>query len=73
MDIDYNAVVYNGMTVKDFITAIEPKLDEIMRGDSCYPIPANKLALVRVIRDLQVVYRRIIPEVNQYFIKKYGY
>lgn len=73
MEIDYNKVIYNNKTIRDIIFEIEAKVDEVMQGYTCYPVPLNTLALALLIRDLIVDYNHTIPEVVHYFSKKYGY
>lgn len=73
MEIKYDKVVYGNTTIKTIISDIEDKVDEVMRGETCYPIPANSLALSLLIKDLTKGYKRSIPEVVHYFVKKYGY
>lgn len=73
MEINYDKVIFNGKTVKDFIVSIEQSVQDVMDDLTCFDPPKNRIELCRLIRDLQPIYKGIIPEVNEYFVEKYGF
>lgn len=67
-----NREVWEGWTVRNFIDEICGELDMIMIGDSITEPPTSKEELIRVVVDLQPYYKKPIPEVNEYFAKRYN-
>ena len=71
MKIDLNKEIYEGWTVRDFIADLEPFLNMIMRGQSCYSVIKSKEELKKWCMDNQPYYKRYIPDVVNYFAMKY--
>lgn len=71
-NIDYGRMIWEGWTVGDFIRELQPVIDLIMRGESCYPKFKDRDELCRFITDHQPYYKRDIPEVQEYFARRYG-
>lgn len=67
-----NKEIWEGWKVSDFIRDLEPQLDIIMHGNSCYPVMKTKKELTNWLKDNQPYYKKSIPEVNRYFIKRYN-
>ena len=67
-----NRVVWEGWTVRNFIEDFEWQLDMIMRGESFIQPFKTKKELVAHIKDNQPYYKKSIPEVNEYFAKRYN-
>lgn len=67
-----NREVWEGWTVKNFIDDISWQLDSIMRGESYIRPFMTKKDLVAFICDVQPYYKKPIPEVNEYFAKRYN-
>ena len=64
--------VWEGWTPQDFINELEPSLDVIMEGKSWQKKFENKKDMVEWIKSNQPYYKKSIPEVNNYFAKKYN-
>lgn len=64
--------IWEGWTVKDFIESLEPQLDEIMSGRSCYIPFTTKAELRNWCTNNQPYYKKPIREVLDYFAGKYG-
>ena len=69
---DMNRNVWEGWTPQDFINELEPSLDVIMEGKSWQKKFENKKDMVEWIKSNQPYYKKSIPEVNNYFTKKYN-
>lgn len=69
---DMNRNVWEGWTPQDFINELEPSLDVIMEGKSWQKKFENKKDMVEWIKSNQPYYKKSIPEVNNYFVKKYN-
>lgn len=69
---DMNRNVWEGWTPQDFINELEPSLDVIMEGKSWQKKFENKKDMVEWIKSNQPYYKKSIPEVNNYFAKKYN-
>ena len=67
-----NRVVWEGWAVRNFIEDLEWQLDMIMRGESFIQPFKTKKELVAHIKDIQPYYKNSIPEVNEYFAKRYN-
>ena len=65
-----NKHIWEGWTVGDFIDELEPIFNMIMRNDSHVKPFANKQDLKNWVKDNQPYYKKHIPEVANYFIKK---
>ena len=64
--------IWEGWTVGDFIDNIEPIFNMIMRNDSHVKPFTDKQDLKNWVKDNQPYYKKHIPEVANYFIKKVG-
>lgn len=64
--------VWEGWTVQNFIDELSGTIDLIMRGESWQKPFQNKKELARFTKENQPYYKKTIPEVNNYFAKKYG-
>ena len=69
---DMNRNVWEGWTPQDFINELEPSLDMIMEGKSWQKKFENKKDMVEWIKSNQPYCKKSIPEVNNYFAKKYN-
>ena len=67
-----NREVWEGWTVKNFIDDIRDELDMIMLGQSIVEPCKTRSELFDVIKDIQPCYKESIPEVNEYFAKRYN-
>ena len=67
-----NKVIWEGWTVQDFIDVLEPSIDLIMNDSSCLSKFKNKGELKKYCMDNQPYYKKHIPEVVNYFAKKYS-
>ena len=66
-----NKHIWEGWTVQDFIDELEPNLDMIQNGNSWHQPFVDKTKLKQWCMDNQPYYKKYIPEVVNYFIKKY--
>lgn len=64
--------VWEGWTVQDFIDALQPQADMIMRGESWKRPFRSYSELASWCADNQPYYKKIIPEVVRYFADRYG-
>lgn len=71
-DIDYNKHIYEGWRVIDFINNLKPLIEEIMEGDSYIELFNNRKALAKFCADNQPYYKKVIPEVVDYFCSVYN-
>lgn len=69
---DFNRIVWEGWTPKDFINELSDMIDMIMTGDSFIEPFKTKSEMVEFIKENQPYYKKSIPEVNEYFASKYG-
>ena len=69
---DMNRNVWEGWTPQDFINELESSLDVIMEGKSWQKKFENKKDMVEWIKSNQPYNKKSIPEVNNYFAKKYN-
>lgn len=67
-----NREVWEGWTVRNFIEDMQWQLDSIMKGESYIRPFMTKKELVEFIVDNQPYYKKSIPEVNEYFAKRYN-
>lgn len=67
-----NRNVWEGWTPQDFIDSLSYEIDMIMTGNSWHKPFKTKKELSDYIKDNQPYYKKSIPEVNDYFISKYG-
>ena len=64
--------IWEGWTVGDFIDDIEPTFDMVNSGNGRNWSFANKKQLKSWVLDEQPYYKKHIPEVYNYFLKKSG-
>ena len=67
-----NKHIWEGWTVQDFIDSLEPNLDMIQTNNSWQSPITDKNELKQWCMDNQPYYKKYIPEVVNYFIKKYN-
>ena len=70
--IELNREVWEGWTVKDFITDLEPSIEVIMEDKGIIFKFTSKEELKKYCRENQPYYKKNIPEVIKYFSKKYN-
>jgi hypothetical protein len=64
--------IWEGWTVQDFISELEVVIDMIMTGNSWMKPFPSKNELKEFCKDNQPYYKKHIPEVVNYFSKKYN-
>jgi hypothetical protein len=64
--------IWEGWTVQDFINELEVVIDMIMTGNSWMKPFLSKNELKEFCKDNQPYYKKHIPEVVNYFSKKYN-
>jgi hypothetical protein len=69
--MNLNKHIYEGWTVQSFIDELEPSLEMIMSGSSWQKPFTTKQELKIWCMDNQPYYKKHIPEVVEYFSKKY--
>ena len=67
-----NKHIWEGWTVQDFITELEPTLDMIQNGNSWQKPLKTKAELKSWCMNNQPYYKKYIPEVVNYLAKKYN-
>lgn len=67
--INFNKEIWEGWRVKDFIDYIEPFIDA--RINSIHA-PKNKKELAKLCAEEQPYYKKVIPDVVDYFSNKYN-
>jgi len=70
--MENNKHIWEGWTVQDFIDDLEPLFDQIMNNKSCYTPFKTKQEIKQWCKSEQPYYKKHIPEVANYFIKKAG-
>lgn len=70
--MNLNKHVWEGWTVQNFINELEPQIEMIMKGNSWQKPFTTKEEVKNWCKDHQPYYKKAIPEVNNYFIKKYN-
>lgn len=68
--MDFNKHIWEGWTVQDFINDLEPTFNQIMSGQSWYKPFKSKDELKKWCKDNQPYYKKHIPEVYNYFLKR---
>jgi hypothetical protein len=63
--------IWEGWTVQSFINKLEPILDTIQAGRSWHNPILSKEELKKWCMEYQPYYKKYIPEVVEYFSKKY--
>lgn len=69
---DMKREIWEGWRAMDFIEYIKPELDMIMRGKSFRKPFKTKKELAEYTASIQPYYKKVIPEVVEYFAEKYG-
>ena len=69
--MNLNKHIWEGWSVQDFIDALEPVIIQIQNGNSWNKPFENKDELKQWCKDNQPYYKKHIPEVVNYFSKKY--
>ena len=69
--MNMNREVWEGWTVQKFINELEPQLEIIMSGQSWKKPLSGRDELETWLKDNQPYYKKIIPEVRDYFCRKY--
>lgn len=64
--------IWEGWTVQDFIDELQPDLERIQTGQSWKKPITTKAQLKEWSMDNQPYYKKYIPEVVNYFSKKYN-
>lgn len=67
-----NRVIWEGWTPQNFIDEMTMEIDMIMSGESFIKPFKTKAELAKYTKENQPYYKKTIPEVNNYFAKKYG-
>ena len=70
MQIDMNKHIWEGWTVQQFVDELEPMFNMIMRGQSWKKLFQTKEELKEWCKDNQPYYKKYIPSVYNYFLKK---
>lgn len=65
-------IIWEGWTAEDFIRELEPLVKMIMNGEAIVKPFNNRRELAAWCRDNQPYYKKNIPEVVNYFAKKYN-
>ena len=68
--MNYNKHIWEGWTVGDFINELEPLFDMIMANASWQKPFTTKQEIKDWCKDNQPYYKKYIPDVSNYFIKK---
>lgn len=72
MKPDYNRIIYEGWTAKDFIAEPAIQAETVMRGESRREPFRTKKELAEWCREHQPYYKKAIPEVTDYFARMYN-
>lgn len=70
MNIEFSKQVYEGWTVGDFIEELEPIFNMVMENRSYIKPFKTKEELKNWLKDNQPYYKKHVPGVYNYFIKK---
>ena len=65
--INLDKHIWEGWTVGDFVDALEPNFNQIMRGDSWSSPFKSKVEIKKWCMDNQPYYKKHIPDVVSYF------
>ena len=71
--MDMDREIWEGWTVRDFIAELEPLADIVMSGHGIDRPWKDKKELAKWCAYNQPYYKKQIPDVVEYFAKKYGY
>ena len=72
MKINLEKHIWEGWTVGAFINELEPLIDMIMNKQSWQAPFTSKEEVKRWCMDNQPYYKKYIPDVVNYFVKKYN-
>lgn len=72
MEINLNKHVYEGWTIGDFITELEPSVRMIMQNTSWKKPFKTKDELKKWCMENQPYYKKYIPEVVQHFANQFN-
>ena len=72
MAANMNRHIWEGWTPQSFVNELEETVEMIMENRSWKEPFKNKEELKKWLRDEQPYYKKDIPEVLDYFSKKYG-
>ena len=70
--VNLNKHIWEGWTVQKFIDDLQPFADMTMRGESIYEKFKNREDLKEWCMDNQPYYKKYIPDVVNYFAKRYN-
>lgn len=70
--INYDKHIWEGWKVIDFINELKPQLDTIMFNNSWKKPITTRKELAKWCADNQPYYKKIIPEVVEYFATVYN-
>ena len=70
--MNLNKHIYEGWTVQSFIDELDPLLRNIQAGYSWHSKITNKEGLKKWCMENQPYYKKYIPDVVNYFAKKYN-
>lgn len=68
---DLDRDIYEGWTPRDFIKELEPQFDRIIEGKSWQKPFSNKEEIKQWCMSEQPFYKKYVPEVVSYFVKKW--
>ena len=69
--INFDKHIYEGWTVRDFIEELEPLLDMIQTGNSCYHPMTTRAEIRSWTADNQSYYKKPVTDVVNYFCNRY--
>lgn len=64
--------VWEGWTPQDFINELSSEISMIMSGESWRKPFTTQLEMTNYIKENQLYYKKSIPEVDEYFVNRYG-
>lgn len=70
--VNYSKYIWEGWTVRDFINDIEYSVDITINDYKSRGIVITKDIISRITSDQQPYYKRVIPDVVNYFCNKYN-
>ena len=70
--MDFGRHVWEGWTVQDFIDELQMQADLIMIGQGMHKPFKNRKELEKWCCENQPYYKKPIPEVTEYFARRYG-
>lgn len=70
--LSMNKEIWEGWTPQHFVDEMQPTLDMIMRGEAIQKPFENHYELFKYLRENQPYYKKDIPEVQEYFRRRYA-